>query len=151
MRNRREEPHDRIQVTNGSVSGKRLLLVEDEALVGMMMKDSLTELGFSVIGPFSRIADAMQAAREETFQAAILDINVKGEMIYDLADAIAARDIPLIFVTGYGSEAIEERFKTVPVLQKPVDRTALERVLVSKKFGNWRNREMAATAGEPNA
>jgi two-component SAPR family response regulator len=120
--------------------------VEDEALVGMMMKDSLSELGFSVIGPFSRIADAMHAARHERFQAAILDINVKGEMIYDLADQIAARDIPLVFVTGYGADAIAERFKNVPVLQKPVDRIALERVLAARRLTEHAEN---ASASEP--
>jgi DNA-binding LytR/AlgR family response regulator len=93
----------------------------------------------------------MPAARKEMFQAAILDINVKGEMIYGLADAIAARDIPLVFVTGYGAETVEERFRTVPVLQKPVDRTALERVLVSRKIGGKRYGEVSAAAGEPHA
>jgi PAS domain S-box-containing protein len=126
--------------------GRRLLLVEDEALVGMMMKDALTELGFAVIGPFGRVADAMQAARHEKFNAAVLDINVKGEMVYDLADAIAARDIPLIFVTGYGSEAIEERFKQVPVLQKPVDKAALKRVLASDASTDRRAKPMTAAA-----
>jgi PAS domain S-box-containing protein len=109
------------------VAGGRLLLVEDEALVGMMMSDILVDLGFSIIGPFTRISDAMKVLGKETFQAAILDINVRGDMVYDLADAVLARNIPIVFVTGYSSEAIEERFKTIPVLQKPVDRSALER------------------------
>jgi len=145
---RRPAPDDQIRMAGDS---RRLLLVEDEALVGMMMKDALVELGFSVIGPFSRIADAMQSARKESFQAAILDINVQGEMIYDLADAIAARDIPFVFVTGYGAEAVEDRFSTVPVLQKPVDRLALERVLTSGKIGDWQLDGLSAAAGEPNA
>ena len=146
----RKTPNDQIHLATDKNSGGRLLLVEDEALVGMMMKDALTELGFSVIGPFGRVADAMPAARMEMFQAAILDINVKGELIYGLADAIAARDIPLVFVTGYGAETVEERFRAVPVLQKPIDRTALERVLVSKEIGNGGFRKVAA-AVEPNA
>jgi PAS domain S-box-containing protein len=143
----------RPAATNGHVEpnpnglpGQRLLLVEDEALVGMMMKDTLTELGFSVLGPFGHIMDAMHAARQEKFDGAVLDINVKGEMIYDLADAIAAREIPLIFVTGYGSEAIEERFRQVPVLQKPVDKAALKRVLLSGAGGGWRADPIAAAA-----
>ena len=146
----------RAPATNGQLEAtgfpaKRLLLVEDEALVGMMMKDTLTELGFSVIGPFVRIEEAMPVARQEDFSAAVLDINVKGEMIYDLADAIAARDIPLVFVTGYGSEAIEERFKTVPVLQKPVDKAALKRVLASSEAGEWRAGRMPAAVANRSA
>ena len=149
-RKRRKAPQEKIDVAEEPISGARLLLVEDEALVGMMMRDSLIELGYSVIGPFSRIADAMQAVHHERFQAAILDVNVKGEMIYELADAIAARDIPLVFVTGYGAEAIEERFRTVPILQKPVDRTALERVLASRRIDDLVG-EFSAAAGERNA
>jgi hypothetical protein len=53
-------------------------------------------------------------------------------MVYDLADAISGRDIPIMFVTGYGSEAIVERFRRVPVLQKPIDRASLEQVLGSR-------------------
>jgi two-component SAPR family response regulator len=96
----------------------------------MMMSDILVDLGFSIIGPFTRISDAMKVVGKETFQAAILDINVRGDMVYDLADAVLARNIPIVFVTGYSAEAIEERFKTIPVLQKPVDRSALERALM---------------------
>jgi PAS domain S-box-containing protein len=149
-RKRAKTPDEDVHRVDGPVSGKRLLLVEDEALVGMMMKDSLIELGFSVIGPFSRIPDAMQAACSESFHAAILDINVRGELIYSLADAIAARAIPLVFVTGYGSEAIEDRFKTVPVLQKPVDRIALERVLAFKTRPDAGFSGVSVAAGDPS-
>jgi PAS domain S-box-containing protein len=147
---KRSKAPDHIELADDPISGKRLLLVEDEALVGMMMRDSLVELGYSVLGPFSRISDAMQVAKHERFQAAILDINVKGEMIYDLADAIIARDIPLVFVTGYGADAIEERFREVPVLQKPVDRVALRRVLASRKIDDLVG-EFSAVASKRNA
>jgi two-component SAPR family response regulator len=114
------------------------------------MKDALTKLGYSIIGPLVRVSDALLLARVENFDAAILDINVKGEMIYDVADAIAARDIPFVFVTGYGSESVDERFKTVPILQKPVDQIALERVLASKKKGNGHcEAKPEALAGPP--
>jgi two-component sensor histidine kinase/DNA-binding response OmpR family regulator len=104
---------------------RRLLLVEDEALVGMMMKDTLTDLGFHVVGPFCKLIDAVNALKSEAFQAAVLDVNLRGDMIYSLADEIAGRGIPFVFVTGYGSDAIDARFANVPVLQKPVDRAAL--------------------------
>jgi PAS domain S-box-containing protein len=118
--------------------GEHILLVEDEALVGMMMKETLVDLGFSVIGPVNRIADAMQVASSERVCAAVLDINVNGEMVYGVADVLAARAIPLVFVTGYGSEAVEERFKNIPILQKPVDRASLERVLCAGQPINGR-------------
>ena len=112
------------------VSGNRLLLVEDEALTGMMMSDMLTELGFEVIGPFGRVADAMAAVGREDFQAAVLDVNLDGEMVYPVADAVLARGVPFVFVTGYSAEGIDRRFAQVPVLQKPIERQMLQNVFV---------------------
>jgi two-component sensor histidine kinase/DNA-binding response OmpR family regulator len=106
--------------------GNRLLLVEDEALTGMMMSDMLTDLGFDVIGPFGRVADAMAAVGREDFQAAVLDVNLDGEMVYPVADAVLARGVPFVFVTGYGAEGIDRRFAQVPVLQKPIERQMLQ-------------------------
>jgi CheY-like chemotaxis protein len=111
--------------------GNRLLLVEDEALTGMMMCDMLTELGFDVIGPFSRVADAMVAVAREDFQAAVLDVNLDGEMVYPVADAVIARGVPFVFVTGYSAEGIDRRFAQVPVLQKPIERQMLQSVFVN--------------------
>jgi PAS domain S-box-containing protein len=111
-------------------SGVRLLLVEDEALTGMMMSDMLTELGFDVIGPFGRVADAMAAVGREDFQAAVLDVNLGGEMVYPVADAVLARGVPFVFVTGYSAEGIDCRFAQVPVLQKPIERKMLQSVFV---------------------
>jgi two-component sensor histidine kinase/DNA-binding response OmpR family regulator len=109
----------------------RLLLVEDEALTGMMMSDMLTELGFEVIGPFGRLADAMAAVGREDFQAAVLDVNLDGEMVYPVADAVLALGVPFVFVTGYSAEGIDRRFAQVPVLQKPIEREMLQNVFVS--------------------
>jgi two-component sensor histidine kinase/DNA-binding response OmpR family regulator len=111
--------------------GNRLLLVEDEALTGMMMSDMLTELGFDVIGPFGRVADAMAAIGREDFHAAVLDVNLDGEMVYPVADAVLARGVPFVFVTGYSAEGIDRRFAQVPVLQKPIERQMLQSVFVN--------------------
>jgi PAS domain S-box-containing protein len=112
------------------VAGNRLLLVEDEALTGMMMSDILTELGFHVIGPFGRVADAMAAVGREDFHAAVLDVNLDGEMVYPVADAVVARGVPFVFVTGYGAEGIDSRFAQVLVLQKPIEKQMLESILL---------------------
>jgi two-component sensor histidine kinase/DNA-binding response OmpR family regulator len=109
-------------------AGNRLLLVEDEALTGMMMCDMLTDLGFDVIGPFARLDDAMAAVGREDFQAAVLDVNLDGEMVYPVADAVVARGVPFVFVTGYSAEGIDRRFAQVPVLQKPIERQMLQSV-----------------------
>jgi PAS domain S-box-containing protein len=111
----------------------RVLLVEDEALVGMMMTDFLRDIGFHVVGPFGRVSEAINAIDQEQLQAAILDINLRGELIYDLADELTGRGVPIVFVTGYGADAVDRRFAEFPVLQKPVDSAALRRVLVVPK------------------
>jgi CheY-like chemotaxis protein len=112
------------------VAGNRLLLVEDEALTGMMMSDILTELGFHVIGPFGRVADALAALGREDFHAAVLDVNLDGEMVYPVADAVVARGVPFVFVTGYGAEGIDSRFAQVLVLQKPIEKQMLESIFL---------------------
>ena len=115
-------------VASHVLSGNRVLLVEDEALVAMVMRDMLTEFGFVVVGPFGRPDEATAAARSESFDAAFLDVNLGGEMVYAIADLLTARKIPFAFVTGYGAESIDGRFAEVPVLQKPVERAVLEGV-----------------------
>jgi two-component sensor histidine kinase/DNA-binding response OmpR family regulator len=130
-------PSERRPAVNGNgaaprqvMPGNRLLLVEDEALTGMMMSDMLTELGFDVIGPFGRVADAMAAVGREDFHAAVLDVNLDGEMVYPVADAVLARGVPFVFVTGYSAEGIDRRFAQIPVLQKPIERQMLQNVFV---------------------
>ena len=120
---------DQAHASPAAANARRVLLVEDEAIVGMMMTDFLTKLGFEVVGPFGTVSDAIGAIDRERLQAAVLDVNLRGEMIYGLADELTERGIPLVFVTGYGAETIDARFSNVPVLQKPVDNVALRRVL----------------------
>ena len=110
--------------------GNRIILVEDEILVAMMMRDILTDLGFAVVGPFSRLSDAMVAAVHEDIDAGIIDINLGGEFVYPVAEVLVARDIPFIFVTGYGVESIDARFAAMPVIKKPVQRQVLQKIFV---------------------
>ncbi len=113
------------------VNGTRVMVVEDEALVAMVESDALIELGYEVAGPFSRPPEALAAVKEGGLAAAILDINLAGALVYPVADELAARGIPFVFVTGYGTESIDRRFANVPVLQKPIDREALQRIFVN--------------------
>jgi PAS domain S-box-containing protein len=113
-----------------AVAGNRVMIVEDEALVAMALRESLDELGFSVLGPFSRISEAMIALRNNRIDAAVLDVNLGGELIYPLADVLAADHVPFVFITGYGAEEIEPRYARVPVLQKPIEVDALKSVFV---------------------
>jgi len=116
---RRSSEREQI-VQLGTFAGNRILIVEDEALVAMMMRDVLADLGFCIIGPLGTAGEALDAASRAQVDAAILDVNLGGELIYPVADALAARGVPFAFVTGYGAESIEGRFAHVPVLQKPI-------------------------------
>jgi PAS domain S-box-containing protein len=117
------------------IAGERIMIVEDEALVAMGMCDLLAGLGFAVVGPFGKVTDAMAALKTSAVDAAILDINVGGEMVYPLADALAAGGVPFVFVTGYGAESVDCRFANVRVLQKPIERQAVEHIFVRSGDG----------------
>jgi PAS domain S-box-containing protein len=125
------------------LGGNRILLVEDEVLVAMMMRDLLGELGLSIIGPFSRLSEAMVAAVHDEIDGAIIDVNLGGEFVYPVADVLVARKIPFVFVTGYGVESIESRFGSVPIVKKPVQRPVLQNIFVPPEA------EKPAASGKP--
>lgn len=100
---------------------KRVLLVEDDAMIGMMMRELLAECDVAVVGPCCTLQEALSATAGD-FDCAILDVNLGGESIYPVADALVDRQIPFAFVTGYGRESIDARFANVPILQKPITR-----------------------------
>ena len=108
---------------------KRVLLVEDEPLVSMMLADMLSAFGHKVDGPYSRFSDAMLAAKSNNLQAGILDVNLGGEKTYAVADILTNRKIPFAFVTGYGPDTIVSAFAHAPVLQKPIEAAKLHALL----------------------
>jgi PAS domain S-box-containing protein len=118
-----------------AVSGNRILVVEDEALVAIAIREALEELGYAVVGPCNRMTDAMIALRHNRIDAAVLDVNLGDASVYPLADMLAAESIPFIFVTGYGTEELDRRFLTVPVLQKPIERRALQTMFTRSPKG----------------
>ena len=109
----------------------RVLLVEDEALVAMMIQDTLAEFGFQVIGPLSTASEALAAARESHFDAAVLDINLGDGLVYTVAEILGVRGVPFVFVTGYDVDSIDPRFSGIPILQKPIDRDVLQKIFMS--------------------
>ena len=108
---------------------KRVLLVEDEPLVSMMLADMLSAFGHKVDGPYSRFSDAILAAKRNNLQAGILDVNLGGEKTYAVADILRDRKIPFAFVTGYAPDAIVPAFAHAPVLQKPIEAAKLHALL----------------------
>ena len=117
--------------TRRSLADMRLLVVEDELLVSMLIQEILGELGATVAGPYARLSDGLAAAKAEGFDGAILDLNLAGESADPLADFLLARGVPFVFITGYQRESIDRRYANVPVLQKPIDAAALEGVLLT--------------------
>jgi PAS domain S-box-containing protein len=108
---------------------KRVLLVEDEPLVSMMLADMLSDFGHKVDGPYNRVSDAILAAKSNNLQAGILDVNLGGEKTYVVADILTDRKIPFVFVTGYGPDSIVPAFAHSPVLQKPIEAAKLHALL----------------------
>jgi len=123
----------------------RVLVVEDEALVGIMIQECLTEFGFQIVGPVCTASDALQAAKDGNFDAAILDINLGDGMVYQVAEILARRQVPFVFVTGYDADSVDSRFREIPVLQKPVEREMLQ-----KLFAQGANHAMAGLARDDN-
>lgn len=113
-----------------SIAGKRILLVEDEPLVAMMMAQILRELGAQVLGPAATLAEA-QSVPNDAIDAAVLDVNIDGTYIYAFADQLEARHVPVVFVTGYEADYVEERFAKAPILAKPIEPQELAAALAS--------------------
>jgi len=103
----------------------RILIAEDEFLVGVHLEEDLRSAGCSIVGPFSSLETAMRAARRERFDLAVLDINLNGTMVYPLADELSARGIPFIFLSGYIAADLPERFRQARQIAKPHDPAVL--------------------------
>jgi CheY-like chemotaxis protein len=108
----------------------RVLVVEDESMIAMLIEDSLCELGHEVAAIASRMQEALDMARRGQFDIAIIDVNLDGELSYPVADILAERNVPFIFATGYGSKGLDARYSKVPLLTKPFLQSELETALV---------------------
>jgi DNA-binding response OmpR family regulator len=97
----------------------RILVVEDEAMISMLIEDMVVDCGAEIVGPVARFDDALALAREAEFGVAVLDLNLNGTLSYPVAEVIRERGIPVIFATGYGADGVLDRFSDCPTLQKP--------------------------------
>jgi CheY-like chemotaxis protein len=95
------------------------LIVEDEPLVAMLVEDAIAELGLTPSGPAARVDTALQLIEERALAGAILDVNLAGEPVYPVAAVLRERQIPFLFLTGYGEEAIRDDFDMMPIVKKP--------------------------------
>jgi DNA-binding response OmpR family regulator len=97
----------------------RVLVVEDESLVAMMVEDILADLGHDIVGIAGRLDQAIRLAGELTIDFAVLDLNLNGERTDPVAATLRSRGIPFVFATGYGTAGVNEMWSGVPVVQKP--------------------------------
>lgn len=105
--------------SNAILAGLRVLVVEDEMLVSLLIEEMLADVHCVVVGPFDRVSEALVAARTESIDAAVLDVNVDGVMVYPVAEVLASRQIPFLFLSGYGRDAIPSDRPHWRVCNKP--------------------------------
>jgi CheY-like chemotaxis protein len=111
------------------LAGKRILVVEDEVIVAMLIEDILSDQGATIVGPAARVAKALELLAEDEVDAAVLDVNLAGEMTTPVAEELRRRGIPFAFATGYGAAGVPEGFAGQPLLQKPFQEHDLNRVM----------------------
>ena len=110
-------------------NGPRVLVVEDEAMVAMMLEDMLIDLGCEIVGPAASLQAGLKLARSGSFDAAVLDVNLAGEKAFPIADVLAERGIPFVYATGYGRAGLRSEDDARVVVQKPYSLQDLQRHL----------------------
>jgi CheY-like chemotaxis protein len=109
--------------------GKRVLVVEDELMIRMLLQDMLADLGHILAGEAGRIDEAVALARQVEFDVAILDVNLNGQPISPVVEVLLERRLPFVFATGYGARGVPEPYRTTPTLQKPFQADALAKAI----------------------
>jgi CheY-like chemotaxis protein len=109
--------------------GKRVLVVEDELMIRMLLQDMLADLGHTLAGEAGRIEEALALAKEGEFDVAILDVNLNGQPISPVVEILIKRGLPFVFATGYGQRGVPEPYRNTPTLQKPFQANALAQAI----------------------
>lgn len=107
----------------------RILIVEDEMLIAMLLEDIVSDLGHQAVGPAMRLESALLAVDRDEFDYAILDINLAGKQSFPVAERLRERGIPFVFASGYGQAGLIDTFREAPILQKPYDAEQIARML----------------------
>jgi CheY-like chemotaxis protein len=110
-------------------SGLRVLVVEDEGTVALMIEDMLQDLGCEIAASIARFADACRVAGTLEVDLALLDVNLAGQQVFPVAEILQARQIPIVFSTGYGSSGLPSEFSEFPVLGKPFSMEQLRQAI----------------------
>ncbi len=113
-------------------AGRRVLVVEDESLVAMLLETILEDMGCVPVGPAATVDEGLQLANDgEPVDAALLDVNVAGRQVFPIAEALKARGVPFIFSTGYGEGGLPDEWRGLPTLQKPFTEAAVRDALLN--------------------
>ncbi len=112
-----------------SATSKRILVVEDELMIRMLLQDMLADLGHTLAGEAGGIEEALTLAKQSEFDLAILDVNLNGQPISPVVEVLVARGLPFVFATGYGQRGVPEPYRTTPTLQKPFQSDALAKAI----------------------
>ena len=113
-------------MSGNEFAGRRILVVEDEMLIAMIIEDAVQDSGGEIVGPVATLEKALKIAEEEEFDAAILDVTIRGGKVYPVAELLLARDIPFLFASGYGDWVLPAELRDKPRLTKPFTAAALE-------------------------
>lgn len=106
-------------VDRGPLQGKKVLIVEDEALIAMLFEDMLSDFGCDVVGPAMNVRQAMEVARSAAIDVAVLDVNLNGESSFPVATLLETRGVPFVFSSGYGANGLPPEWQDRPTLPKP--------------------------------
>ena len=119
------------------LSNRKVLVVEDEMMIAMLIEDMLDEFGCTLVGPATSVPRALDLLGKHPMDVALLDLNLDGQDTYAIAEALQRKNLPFIFATGYGSAGLRQEYVHRPVLQKPFQirdlETALAKALASSR------------------
>jgi CheY-like chemotaxis protein len=111
------------------VAGKRVLVVEDEMMIRMLLEGMLTDLGHTVVAEAGGIDEAVAIAKKGDFDVAVLDVNLNGQPVTPVAEILVERGVPFVFASGYGQRGVPEAYRAIPTLQKPFQADALAQAI----------------------
>ena len=114
----------------GKLAGRRILVVEDSPLIAAVLEDMLTDMGCAVVGPTGNMAFAVDLAKAEELDGAIIDLNIRGGKVYPVAEVLRDRNVPFLLASGYADWTLREDFKDRPRLTKPYDVKTVEQKLL---------------------
>ena len=108
------------------VAGCRVLVVEDETLIALLIEDMLAAMDCEIVGPIGKLETAIQIAQEGKFDIAILDVTIRGGKVYPVAEHLLARGVPFVLASGYGDWALPPSLRDQRRLTKPFTAAELE-------------------------